>query len=102
MITGAADGRRDPGGSSHGADGLMPQTREHIPARQISGPASSVFPNKADMVDDLTSRTWSRWRSRSQFRTVHKFPGDEIPITGLGADGARGEPDLGVQGGGGS
>jgi elongation factor Tu len=46
-----ADGRRDPGGV--GADGPMPQTREHILlARQVGVPALVVFMNKVDQVDD--------------------------------------------------
>ena len=36
-----------------GADGPMPQTREHILlARQVNVPAIVVFMNKCDMVDD--------------------------------------------------
>jgi elongation factor Tu len=36
-----------------GADGPMPQTREHILlARQVNVPAIVVFMNKADMVED--------------------------------------------------
>jgi len=46
-----ADGWRDPGGG--GADGPMPQTREHILlARQVGVPAMVVALNKVDAVDD--------------------------------------------------
>ena len=45
------------------ADGPMPQTREHILlSRQVGVPYIVVFMNKADMVDDKSSSSWSRWR----------------------------------------
>ena len=70
------------------ADGPMPQTREHILlARQVGVPASVVFMNKVDQVDDAELVELVEMEIR-ELLTSYDFPGDDIPIiqgTALGA-----------------
>ena len=62
------------------ADGLMPQTREHILlARQVGVPALVVFMNKVDMVDDPELLDLVELEVR-ELLTKYEFPGDKIPI----------------------
>ncbi|KAJ8134325.1 hypothetical protein OY671_012462, partial [Metschnikowia pulcherrima] len=79
MITGAAqmDGAIS---VVNAADGPMPQTREHISlARQVGVPASVVYMNKVDQVDDeeILELVESEVRESS---SSYDFPGDDIPI----------------------
>ena len=62
-----------------GADGPMPQTREHILlARQVGVPSIVVFMNKMDMADpELADLVEMEIR---ELLTKYKFPGDTIPI----------------------
>jgi elongation factor Tu len=63
-----------------GADGPMPQTREHILlARQVNVPAIVVFLNKCDMVDDEEILDLVELEVR-ELLSEYSFPGDEIPI----------------------
>ena len=63
-----------------GADGPMPQTREHILlARQVNVPAIVVFMNKCDMVDDEEILDLVELEIR-ELLTEYGFPGDDIPI----------------------
>jgi len=63
-----------------GADGPMPQTREHILlARQVNVPAIVVFMNKVDMVEDPELLDLVELEVR-ELLTKYEFPGDEIPI----------------------
>jgi len=63
-----------------GADGPMPQTREHILlARQVNVPAIVVFMNKCDMVDDEEILDLVELEIR-ELLTEYKFPGDDVPI----------------------
>jgi len=63
-----------------GADGPMPQTREHILlARQVNVPAIVVFMNKCDMVDDEEILDLVELEIR-ELLSEYSFPGDEIPI----------------------
>ncbi len=62
------------------ADGLMPQTREHILlARQVGVPSIVVFMNKVDMVDDPELLDLVEMEVRDLL-TQYEFPGDKIPI----------------------
>jgi len=62
------------------ADGLMPQTREHILlSRQVGVPAIVVFMNKADMVDDKELLELVEMEIRDLL-TSYKFPGDKVPV----------------------
>jgi len=64
-----------------GADGPMPQTREHILlARQVNVPAIVVFMNKADMVEDEELLDLVELEIR-ELLNEYNFPGDDIPIT---------------------
>src|SRR5881409_634905 len=65
------------------ADGLMPQTREHILlARQVGVPYIIVFLNKADMVDDEELLELVEVEVRDLL-SEYDFPGDDIPfVTG--------------------
>jgi len=64
-----------------GADGPMPQTREHILlARQVNVPAIVVFMNKCDMVDDEEILDLVELEIR-ELLSEYGFPGDDIPIT---------------------
>ena len=62
------------------ADGPMPQTREHILlARQVGGPASVVYLNKAVPVDDPELIELVEMEVRDLLSS-YDFPGDEVPI----------------------
>src|SRR5882724_9842104 len=62
------------------ADGVMPQTREHILlARQVGVPHIVVFLNKIDTVDDPELIELVEMELRDLLNK-YKFPGDEIPI----------------------
>ncbi len=64
-----------------GADGPMPQTREHILlARQVNVPAIVVFMNKCDMVEDEEILDLVELEIR-ELLSEYSFPGDDIPIT---------------------
>jgi len=79
MITGAA---QMDGGILvvSGADGPMPQTREHILlARQVGVPALVVFMNKTDQVDDAELLDLVEMEVR-ELLSSYDFPGDDIPI----------------------
>jgi elongation factor Tu len=63
-----------------GADGPMPQTREHILlARQVGVPKLVVFLNKADMVDDEELLDLVEMEVR-ELLSEYDFPGDDIPV----------------------
>jgi elongation factor Tu len=63
-----------------GADGPMPQTREHILlARQVGVPALVVFMNKVDLVDDEELLELVEMEVR-ELLSFYEFPGDDIPI----------------------
>ncbi|MEA3272109.1 MAG: elongation factor Tu [Patescibacteria group bacterium] len=62
------------------ADGVMPQTREHILlARQVGVPHIVVFLNKVDQVDDKELIDLVEEEIRDLLKK-YEFPGDEIPI----------------------
>lgn len=62
------------------ADGVMPQTREHILlARQVGVPHIVVFLNKCDMVDDEELLELVEMEVRDLLSS-YNFPGDEIPM----------------------
>jgi elongation factor Tu len=62
------------------ADGVMPQTREHILlARQVDVPYIVVYLNKVDMVDDEELLELVEMEVR-ELLNEYEFPGDEIPI----------------------
>jgi elongation factor Tu len=64
-----------------GADGPMPQTREHILlARQVNVPSIVVFMNKEDMVDDDEILDLVELEIR-ELLSEYDFPGDDTPIT---------------------
>jgi len=63
-----------------GADGPMPQTREHILlARQVGVPAIVVFLNKIDQVDDEELLELVELEVR-ELLSMYDFPGDDIPV----------------------
>nr|APO16078.1 elongation factor Tu [Codium fragile] len=63
-----------------GADGPMPQTKEHILlAKQVGVPAIVVFLNKADQVDDDELLELVELEIQETL-TTYEYPGDEIPI----------------------
>nr|YP_009106366.1 translational elongation factor Tu [Fusochloris perforata]AIT95218.1 translational elongation factor Tu [Fusochloris perforata] len=63
-----------------GADGPMPQTKEHILlAKQVGVPNVVVFLNKEDQVDDAELLELVELEVRETLDT-YEFPGDEIPI----------------------
>jgi len=63
-----------------GADGPMPQTREHILlARQVGVPYIVVYMNKVDMVDDEELLDLVEMEVRDLL-SKYEFPGDDIPI----------------------
>ncbi len=63
-----------------GADGPMPQTREHILlARQVGVPYIVVFMNKIDMVDDEELLELVEMEVR-ELLSFYEFPGDDIPV----------------------
>ena len=63
-----------------GADGPMPQTKEHILlAKQVGVPSIVVFLNKEDMVDDAELLELVELEVRETL-DQYEFPGDDIPI----------------------
>ncbi|XP_021762826.1 elongation factor TuA, chloroplastic-like [Chenopodium quinoa] len=63
-----------------GADGPMPQTKEHILlAKQVGVPNMVVFLNKQDQVDDEELLQLVELEVR-ELLSNYDFPGDEIPI----------------------
>ena len=63
-----------------GADGPMPQTKEHLLlAKQVGVPHIVVFLNKEDQVDDAELLELVELEIRETLET-YEFPGDEIPI----------------------
>ena len=63
-----------------GADGPMPQTREHVLlARQVGVPCIVVFLNKVDMVDDEELLDLVELEVRDLL-TEYEFPGDDVPV----------------------
>jgi elongation factor Tu len=80
-----------------GADGPMPQTREHILlARQVGVPALVVYMNKVDLVDDEELLELVEMEVR-ELLSSYDFPGDDIPIVKGSAKVAidGGDPKLG-------
>src|SRR5207244_9179353 len=62
------------------ADGVMPQTREHILlARQVNVPHVVVFLNKIDQVDDEELIELVEEEVKDLLKE-YEFPGDETPI----------------------
>jgi len=62
------------------ADGVMPQTKEHVLlARQVQVPAMVVFLNKVDLVDDKELLDLVEEEVRDLLKK-HGFPGDKTPI----------------------
>ena len=81
------------------ADGIMPQTREHILlARQVGVPAIVVFLNKCDEVTDPELLELVEMEIR-ELLTFYKFPGDTVPIVRGSAKAALegSSPELGAQ-----
>ena len=63
-----------------GADGPMPQTKEHILlAKQVGVPNIVVFLNKEDQVDDAELLELVESEVRETL-DAYEFPGDDIPI----------------------
>nr|WKT08319.1 translational elongation factor Tu [Mesostigma viride] len=63
-----------------GADGPMPQTKEHILlAKQVGVPNMVVFLNKEDQVDDPELLELVELEVRETLNS-YDFPGDEIPV----------------------
>lgn len=63
-----------------GADGPMPQTREHILlSRQVEVPYIVVFINKIDMVDDEELLELVEMEVR-ELLSFYEFPGDDLPV----------------------
>ncbi|KAK1295167.1 hypothetical protein QJS10_CPA16g00403 [Acorus calamus] len=63
-----------------GADGPMPQTKEHILlAKQVGVPNMVVFLNKQDQVDDEELLQLVELEVRDLL-TSYEFPGDDVPI----------------------
>ena len=62
------------------ADGLMPQTREHVLlARQVGVPKIVVFLNKCDLVDDAELIDIAEMEVRDLL-SKYEFPGDTTPF----------------------
>jgi elongation factor Tu len=62
------------------ADGLMPQTREHVLlARQVGVPKIIVFLNKCDLVDDAELVDIAEMEVRDLL-SKYEFPGDTTPF----------------------
>ena len=62
------------------ADGVMPQTREHILlSRQVGVPSIVVYMNKVDQVDDEELLELVEMEIRDLLNE-YEFPGDDIPI----------------------
>ena len=75
------------------ADGVMPQTREHILlAKQVNVPYVVVFLNKTDMVDDPELIELVELEVRDLLND-YDFPGDEVPIVQGSALEALNNPD---------
>lgn len=71
-----------------GADGPMPQTREHILlSRQVGVPKLVVFLNKSDMVEDDELLDLVEMEVR-ELLSEYDFPGDDIPVVRGSALGA--------------
>ena len=63
-----------------GADGPMPQTKEHmLLAKQVGVPNIVVFLNKEDQVDDEELLELVELEVRDTL-TKYEFPGDDIPV----------------------
>ena len=63
-----------------GADGPMPQTKEHILlAKQVAVPNMVVFLNKEDQVDDDELLELVELEVRDTLSS-YEFPGDDIPV----------------------
>jgi elongation factor Tu len=63
-----------------GADGPIPQTKEHILlAKQVGVPNIVVFLNKEDMVDDAELLELVELEVRETL-SKYEYPGDEIPV----------------------
>nr|KJB19694.1 hypothetical protein B456_003G115000 [Gossypium raimondii] len=63
-----------------GADGPMPQTKEHILlAKQVGVPNVVVFLNKQDQVDDEELLQLVELEVR-ELLSSYEFPGDDVPI----------------------
>jgi elongation factor Tu len=63
-----------------GADGTMPQTKEHLLlAKQVGVPHIVVFMNKEDQVDDVELLELVELEVRETL-DHYEFPGDQIPI----------------------
>lgn len=63
-----------------GADGPMPQTKEHLLlAKQVGVPNIVVFLNKEDQVDDIELMELVELEIRETL-DKYEFPGDEIPV----------------------
>ena len=63
-----------------GADGPMPQTKEHLLlAKQVGVPTLVVFLNKEDQVDDPELLELVELEIRETL-DIYEFPGDDIPI----------------------
>ena len=63
-----------------GADGPMPQTKEHLLlAKQVGVPNIVVFLNKEDQVDDVELLELVQLEVQETLET-YEFPGEEVPI----------------------
>ncbi|XP_043705938.1 elongation factor Tu, chloroplastic-like [Telopea speciosissima] len=63
-----------------GADGPMPQTKEHVLlAKQVGVPNMVVFLNKQDQVDDEELLQLVELEIR-ELLSSYEFPGDDVPI----------------------
>ena len=63
-----------------GADGPIPQTKEHILlAKQVGVPNIVVFLNKEDIVDDVELLELVELEVRETLRK-YEYPGDDIPV----------------------
>ncbi|EFJ07059.1 hypothetical protein SELMODRAFT_236411 [Selaginella moellendorffii] len=63
-----------------GADGPMPQTKEHVLlAKQVGVPSMVVFLNKQDMVDDEELLQLVELEVRELLNS-YEFPGDDVPV----------------------
>src|SRR6056300_457726 len=68
-----------------GADGPMPQTKEHLLlAKQVGVPHIVVFLNKEDQVDDEELLELEELEVRDTLSS-YDFPGDEIPLIAASA-----------------
>jgi elongation factor Tu len=81
-----------------GADGPMPQTKEHLLlAKQVGVPNIVVFLNKEDQVDDAELLELVELEIRETL-DKYEFPGDEIPIISgsalLALEGLTESPDV--------